>query len=660
MDYKILAVFLGLFLASSFVTGTTVVLLNDTEPDIFALHQLTLSGDLAANELTISGSGEVVSGELVKVYLLGPSTDILIKDLRVNQKRMSVSFDDRGYFFLAEKGVFELSSDLEVRTIGQLRLKVPGPLNHLHFDLDNGHAIGGDRFGQFNQEVILQRWEKVSMVADGSFKYSFAERNSFHYLLNLQAYGSTLGSFDLDLPNGESVTSVTGAIKWAQEGSRLTLELTGERSSVTVRGYFNSNRLTVPLPEDRHHVLIESDPQKKITVSTNAEEIDISQSTLSPGYSNARAFIASRNQPISVQVKELGLLPSLAATVDSANQRIAITDKGSIIGELNYQYKNTGQDYIEFDVPGQPLYASTGSKPIKLTKDEKFLLAFPKTSDNRVNSFELVYFDSRNKLGFFDIIDIPIASSELPISTMNTQIYLPTDVYVLETLGAKGGSELPEASSAIFFLLIIGFLAGLVEKKKGFIIGYLIFSIGLLSLNGNLFFLLIAISIITILRRHISKDQFKWASAGAGLLIAGAIIIIVGIAFIFLIWQVGIFNMGAPMMSRSVSTAEYGGDYAMVEDEAMPVPQMKGLAVLGEGSGAISAPVREGVYPVKLQLPNLGKTIRVQNFLVTNENPVKLQVVLVSTWLKYLLYLVALLAGFKAYRIHKPPEKQKN
>ncbi|MFC2154832.1 hypothetical protein ACFLRC_05070, partial [Candidatus Altiarchaeota archaeon] len=561
------------------------------------------------------------------------------------------SFDEKGYFFLGEKGTFELSGNIKIRSIGQLRLKVPGPLNNLHFDLENGHAVGGDRYGLLNQEVILQRWEKVSMVVDGNFKYTYAERNSIHYLVNFQAYGSTLGRYTLDLPNGESITSVTGAAKWSQEGNKLVLELEGEKTAVTIRGYFSTNRITVPLKEDRHHVLVESDPQKKITVSTNAEEIDVSESTLPPSYGNARAFIASKNQPINVQVKELSLMPSLAATVDNAQQRVAITSKGSVVGELNYRYKNTGQDYISLDVPGQPLYASTQNRPIKLTKEEEFLLAFPKTGGTSTGTFELVYFTTRNPLKFYEIIEVPLAKSEIPVSTMNTQIYLPPDVFVLETLGAKGGSELPTLQAAILFLLIIGLLASQLKKEKIFILYYTLLSVGLLAFNGYLFLLFIAWSIITVARRYISKDQFKWATAGAGMLVALAIIVIVAVAFLTLVWQFGIFNMGSSM-SRSVTTADFGGDYAMVQEEMAPMPRMKGMTQLGEGAGAITAPVREGVYPVKLQLPNLGKSISVTNYLVTKENPVELKVVLVASWLKYLLYLLAALAAVKARKIY--------
>jgi hypothetical protein len=71
---------------------------------------------------------------------------------------------------------------------------------------------------------------------------------------------------------------------------------------------------------------------------------------------------------------------------------------------------------------------------------------------------------------------------------------------------------------------------------------------------------------------------------------------------------------------------------------------------LGEADGAITVPMREGVLPVKMTLPSLGKQVSVTNYLVTKENQVSLKLFMVKTWLVYLFYLVALGAGYYCYR----------
>ena len=133
-----------------------IVVINETEEKVYSLGEVTLFGDLDTNLLKISGSGEVIIGDEVKVYLFGPASDVLVKNLLLNKKKTSVSFDESGYFFIANEGKFTFQGDLEIKTIGQIRLFVPGPVNKLAFNLEHGYAIGGDHFGLYKKEIIIQ------------------------------------------------------------------------------------------------------------------------------------------------------------------------------------------------------------------------------------------------------------------------------------------------------------------------------------------------------------------------------------------------------------------------------------------------------------------------------------------------------------------------
>ncbi len=624
------------FIASA--SATKIVVINETEEKVYSLGEVTLSGDLDTNLLKISGSGEVITGEKPKVYLFGPASDVLVKNLLVNNEKTSVSFDENGYFFVAkEGGKFNFKADLEIKTIGQIRLFVPGPLNKLVFDLKNGYAIGGDQFGLYQKQIIIQRKEEISQLVKGNFRFSYAEKNEFLYIINFQAFGKSLGGYELDLLNQETITSVTGALKWEQKGNKLLLDLESEKATVTIRGLFNSLSLRIPLKEDRHHVVIESDPEKKISISTSAEEIDLSESGITPQYSNARAFLASRQDIFTITIKDLSVLPSLSASVSHATNKVAITSKGSVLGELNYRYANTGVDYLEIDVEGDPLYASTERQPIKLTQDEKLLLSFPKT---QWGNLDLVYFTTREPLEWVNFLEIPLAKTDLPITEAQTTIYLPQDYVVLETLGAPGGNELPSLKSAILFILILGALGYLLKRKNKFVFYYLIFSAGLVYFDMRIFLLMVALSIFFIVKPRIPKA--KWILYGAGLLVA--IIIFLIIPFFF-IWQLGIFGGGPGGVTRME------GEYAMMDEIAAPA--FKGMETIGEGEGAITVPKREGVLPVNLELPRLGKSVQVKNYLVTKENQINLKLILISAKLKYLLYLIALLAGILAYKQYK-------
>jgi hypothetical protein len=165
---------------------------------------------------------------------------------------------------------------------------------------------------------------------------------------------------------------------------------------------------------------------------------------------------------------------------------------------------------------------------------------------------------------------------------------------------------------------------------------------GLLMFDNILFALAVLVSIVLLIKRHVERKALVWMLAGAGVLIVLCLVIVVVFALIG-----GIFNMGG----TTYSTARIDSDYAMVEEASAPMA--KSLNILGEGAGAISVPQREGVLPVRLELPRLGKTITVTNYLVTKENPVKLSVLLVSNWLAWLVYAIALVAGVLSYRTYK-------
>ncbi len=542
---------------------------------------------------------------------------------------------------MADKGRIEFQGDLEIRTIGQIVLYAHGPINELNFNLKHGYAVDGDRFGVYNERIVIQRSEKVAMLIDGSFRYTYAERNEFYYIINFKAFGKSLGSYILDLPNNEVVTSVTGVLKWEQSNNKLLLDFKSSNALVTIKGLFDSDTLRIPLKEGSNHVLIESDPEKKISISTTAREIDLSESPIPPQYSNARAFIASKDDVFQITIKKLCVLPSLAASVSSAINRIAITSKGSIVGELNYNYANTGVDYIEIDVEGTPLYASTESSAVKLTRDKKLLLSFPKTNNGYL---DLVYFTTTNPLGPVSIVDIPLAKTDLPITTVTTNIYLPKEYIVIETFGASGGSELPSVDFIILFFVIVFLLAFTLKKNKRFIFCYSIFSIGLFYFNLGLFILLISISLVIIARRYLpEKFEVKWIIAGAVLVVALLMLLIVP----FLIWQMGIFKVGEGGVRTEIAYPP------QVSEIPTTTPRFKGFQEIGEGEGAITVPIRKGVLPVKLELPRLGKTITVRNYLVTKEKQINLRVFIIAEWFKYIFYLISLLAGILAYKEYK-------
>lgn len=610
------------------------IVINETEKDFYSLETVKLTGDMDTNLLKIAGNGNIISGTDVKVYLFGPSQDFVITGAVVNGISASVSFDSSGYFLvIKDLGQFSFTADMQLRKVGQLQLFVPGPINELAFSLEHGYSVSGDEYGVSQRQVTIQRSEKAAMLVDSSFRYSFAETDTFYYSIGFKSFGSALGQYTVGLPNGEKVQSVSGALRWQQVGSSLVLELGGSQATVTATGIFSSTALSMPVKEGTIHVLIESDAEKKLSVSTDAKEIDISESPVSPIYSNSRSFIAEPYSTFQISIKDLQILPSLAASVSSATNSIAITDKGSVLGELQYSYANTGVDYIEIDAPGTPLYASTQSGPVKLTKDSKFMLAFPKTS---YGSLDFLYFTTIEMPLLAGIIDVPLASTTLPITQQSTSIYLTDDYYALEIIGADGGSELPSFPVMLVFIIIVGGLAFMFRKDIWFAILYTASAAGLWLFSWQLCLIALAVTLFVVIKNAAAgKPWWKWILIGAGALILLSVVVTLILT---------LFTARVGSMSKSY-------EVNAMDSDGMAAPQ-RSLEKIGTGSGAVSVPVRTGVLPVKLVLPHLSRQITVRHDLVTIENPVRLRLVLVSSYFIWVIYLLAALAGFLAYRRH--------
>ena len=633
-------IFLFAILVLPCVTANFYII-NDTEKDHYALETIRLSGDLEDNELFITGSGEVISGSDVKVYLFGPSSDFLVSDVRVDGERASVSFDDKGYYFVAQKGEFNFNGKLNIRTIGQIRLYVPGPVNEIEFDIINGYTLEHNKYGLFDDSIIIQRSEEVAKRAEGEFHYMFdSYRNNYEYRINLKSFGSDLGRYELPLRNGENIHDVDGALNWEQKGNNLVLELEGDSATVTIKGTFSNTNLRVPIDEGKHHVLVESDPEKKITISTNAREIDVSESAIRPNYLNSRAFIASYSEHVNVHVRDLDLLPSLSASISNARQELAITPEGGVVGHSSYRYSNTGVDYIPIEIPGTPLYAATSRGPVKLTKDSEkhqFLLSFPKETRGLI---ELVYYETLPSLKPVSFFKLPLTDVDLPITKQDVSIIVPSNYYVLNVFGAKGGSELPSIKSVILFIVIIGGLSYLLFRNFKYALLSLVFLGFLFIFDGSLFFIIGGVALLLTIRQYTHKTKIQWKIP---LIIIGVvfsvIIALMGIVFLF----GGLFSTSGGLMASS-ERIDSSVRYDMVYEES------EAMKTVGRDDAAMSAPMKEGVLPVKLELPQLGKRITVTDHLVTKEMPSNMHVLMVAEWLKYLIYLLGIICGYYCIR----------
>jgi len=606
-----------------------------TDEDIYSINSMTISGDLETNTLSFQGSGNVLNSNNVKIYLLGSISNIVITRLTVNGLSTPVSFDSRGYFFIANSG-FNFSGSFDILSLGQLSLSIPGPVRELNFDLINGYVVGGDKlYSQLNNIVIIQRQEIEQVLVDADFHFIFDEsENNFIYDIDFSSLGDSLSSYTLRLKNSENLESVTGALDYSLNGNNLVLELTGSKDSVTISGTFSSANLLLPIAEGTHDVLIESHPEKKLSLNTNAEIIDLSESSITPNYFNSQAFLADYLDYFYITLQDLTLLPSLTFSVSDATNRVALSEKGTVLGQLSYDYANSGEEYIELSVPGTPLYSATNRKSIMLTKeDESLFLAIPKTN---YGSLDVTYLEILSPPSLFYRFDVPLINSSMPISEMSTSVYLPQKYFVLWTFGADygEGSELPGITTTIIFFAVAIILGSLLNKNKSFIIRYVIALTGLLFVDFGLLVLAYIASSVLILKNRINKKNYiKFAIAGAIILVIGFVLSII---------------LTSSLMLGSDTYYRYAGESVQSSSAA---PDFSGIEKSESNeAGSITITTETGVLPVDFEIPRMGKTITLTTSLVTLENPVNYSMILINSDLRYLFIIVSGVLIFNIYK----------
>jgi hypothetical protein len=605
-----------------------------TTEDIYSINTMVISGDLANNVLSFRGSGNVLNGENVKVYLLGPISDIVITELKVNGLNAPVSFDGNGYFFMADSS-FDFSGSFSILSLGQLSLSIPGPVKELSFELVNGYVVGASkRYSQLNNIIIIQRQEVEQVLVSGDFHYIFDElRNDFVYEIDFNSLGDSLSSYTLLLKNAENIQSVVGVLDYNLIGNELILELIGSEAHVLIYGTFNSSFLRLPINEGVHNVLIESHPEKKLSISTNAEVIDLSESSIAPKYYNSQSFLADYSDYFSINLEDLTLLPSLTFSVRNAQNKVAISEKGTILGQLSYNYANSGEEYIKLSVPGTPLYSAINRNSVMLTQEnDSLFLAIPKTN---YGTLDVTYLTQDSPLSIFSIINIPIINSSMPISEMSTRVYLPEKYFVLWTFGADygQGTEIPSAISIVIFISVTIILGFLLNKNKSFIIQYMIIMLGISFLDLGLLAAAYLASCVLIIKNRVNKkDYLKYSIIGAVALVA-----------IFIVYLV--FN--SSLFSSSLGDYSYSGSV----ESSSQAPIFEGIdKVSGNQVGGITITTEKGVMPVDFSIPRMGKTVQLTTNLVTLENKVSYSMILINSDLKYLFAIISAVLIFNVYK----------
>lgn len=493
--------------------------------------------------------------------------------------------------------------------------------------------------------------DNTKQQIEANYRWSFGDEQTFVYGLFVRSNSGEPSIVTIPLRNHERVTQVLDVDGWSVEDGQLILRLSGDYAHPDISGRFHGQDIQTPLAAPGT-ALFETKEGNHLFVNTTAKPIPTSDSKVTPSMPVSTAFQTQGDELFMVISGEEPELPSLVAVVNSATQTYAVTEEGSVIGELQYNYDNSGLGKLTLPKIGTPLYIANSNGPTTMKMGQTGNDLKVELPQGKGLGLDYVFLTSRTPLGIFDKIDLPSVKTDLPISTMTTRIMIPDGWFVIDTLGARGGSELPPIRTILVAAILIGILAYALKRKPDFMACYIVLAMLILTLSKTLFYALIAGSIIMLIQRHYQIDMKKTAVA------IGGVIVCVLLLNVF----IDLKNMTGELGSYSIGAKT--GANAVIQSRAADVLEKDGpLMALFERIASPEAeesqlPTKLGAIPVKFQLPAMGKTITVTNKIVTKESHPDISLLVVSSIMIYPLYLLALFCGWhcwKSYGQQDPP-----
>lgn len=330
----------------------------------FTLQRLHLSGSIEPGPIQFELEGAVLADGPVTVPLFGPPDHVRVENVTEDGRPAAVGFEENHYFAQTSSRHFVLRGSITL--LNELTLTIPGPLNSFDADLTGARVAEGSRLsGLSNATLHFDRGTVQSNTTAGPtvFQLSHSVRVgrevTFTWRLALQS-GTDLGVVRLPLRYGERVLDVNGATGWRVEGQELLLPTAGRQAEVTITGSLASlGDFSTDTRSDYEWWLIEGDPEHRLEITTDARQMDASESPIPRTQPSARLFLVQRAQRLSVRVQTLVSMEALAAVVHAHDRRVVLTRRADLVADDSLSYENNGVDYLPLSPDGRPVFLST-------------------------------------------------------------------------------------------------------------------------------------------------------------------------------------------------------------------------------------------------------------------------------------------------------------
>lgn len=456
---------------------------NQPTPErLLALNQLTLAGSVDKNAMTFTLTGQMVSDSPTLIPLFNNPRHVILRNVSINGKPAMLGFwRNNCYHVRFAEPSFTIQGELSL--VSGYELSVKGPVNLVTAKFSEGALMEGDYSAGVEDMTFHLAPGKKSDGEKSALPPIFLVSRSiriskeinFEYQVRIRST-EKIPSFTFPLPYGEEVLQVRDNPEVRQEGRQITIPVTAQDTTFTIRGRLKS--LPVFEPDTRSNYewwLIESDPEHQVKIKSDARQMDVSESPIAPQLNHSRLFLVTRGQRIAVEQTELTPMDALAVVVSSQTRQAAWTEKGQLIAWDDLRYENNGVEYLALDCAGKPLYVETDNTAQKIlsagTKAGKEAVMLPLQKGRHNSRIQSI---SSHKPGLlWGLLKPPNATHPLTISRGYYQLSLPERIIPVWFTGSgfqvvTGPGDLLAALATILLALL--FFNGLFRRSAAIVL----------------------------------------------------------------------------------------------------------------------------------------------------------------------------------------------
>jgi len=633
----------------------------------FTLTRLRLGGSVNSGNLKFELEGNLLVDGPHAVPLFGTPTHIRIEQATESGKPAAIGFEGDHYYYAATSRRFVLKGSLVLDD--DRALSIPGPLNTLEADLGDGRCVEGSRLSGITGTTIhFDRSTTTQPSAEPTvFQLSRAIRVGreidFEYKLVMRS-GSDLGVVRLPLAFGERVLDVIGAGGFRVEGTTLLLPTSGHSADMRISGTLPQVGMFKPDERSPYEWwLFEADAEHRVTVKSEARQLDSAESPIVRKMPTSRLYLAQRGQPLEVSIQTLSSVDVLAAVVRSHERTVVLTRKGDLVSDETLGYENNGIDYLLMNPDGRPIYLATDSKAERIMHKEKGaeeVMVPLRTGSHRVHLQAL----AESGIGaFFGRLEVPLATYPLTASRVGVRLGLPAFIYPLAFLGGDRPEWFLDHGDfvAMAIAVVIASLAlrGWTRRVLGAIVLAGLWFIAELLFVGAIGVVVLG-AFFWMLGRLLSGK--KLILALAALIIGGGFLLLVALVGVAVTPQLraGRHDESVPASPPAEASAEMREQAtgAGSAQDAAPVGMSAKRETYGRRGNFMAQDaaggVLEGVTPVALTLPQYERSVYATRELVTRERPFRPVLVYATAWATWPLAAGWLLCVVALLRIYYP------